>query len=579
MAKVMVGQGVDFLAVSFVRAAADLRKVREAIAPRTVRLVAKIETLGAVDALDRDHRRGRRDHGRPRRPRHRVPAGGRAPPAEADHPPLRRGRRAGDHRHADDGEHDHRPVADAGRGQRRGQRGVRRHRRADAQRRDRDRRRPRRRGRRRWSGWPSGPRSRRATPSGASGSGGRSARSGPTARTGSRWRSPTPPGWPRWTAAPRPSCAAPARGAPPRRWPASDRRRSCSGCRPTRPPCGRWRCRGASPRCRSDTYTSTDELVWFAVETGRARRPRPRRRASCSSSPVRPTGRAGRAPTCCASCRLVSERSLGSVTPRHLHGLFVEEDGDEEAPVVAVVHGSMDRAAGMIRVARRLTRALPGAALRPARLRPLGARGTVRHGRPGRGSPRRARVDGGPCSSGTATAATSCWPPRRATPTWSRPRRSTRRRCRGRRGGRRRRPGRAPSTNRARTAEAGERFMRRMIGDQRWDELPERVRRQRRAEGAALVGELGDLRVNPPWHPDDLRLPVVFGYGTRGAATTNGRWPTAAEMVARRAARRARRLRPRRAAAARRSARRRARRAGAHRRRATVGGDHRRRWA
>src|SRR4051794_40831790 len=51
MAEVMVGQGVDFLAVSFVRAADDLRKVRAAIAPSTVRLVAKIETLGAVDSL------------------------------------------------------------------------------------------------------------------------------------------------------------------------------------------------------------------------------------------------------------------------------------------------------------------------------------------------------------------------------------------------------------------------------------------------------------------------------------------------------------------------------------------------
>ncbi len=51
MAKVMVGHGVDFLAVSFVRAAADLRKVRAAVSPATVRLVAKIETMQAVDAL------------------------------------------------------------------------------------------------------------------------------------------------------------------------------------------------------------------------------------------------------------------------------------------------------------------------------------------------------------------------------------------------------------------------------------------------------------------------------------------------------------------------------------------------
>ena len=130
---------------------------------------------------DGDRPGGRRDDGRPRRPRHRVPAGGRAPPAEADHPPLRRGRRPGDHRDADDGEHDHRPVADARRGERRRQRRVRRHRRADAQRRDGHRRRPGRRRRRRWSPSPTGPRRRPATASGAAGSDGAARTSGPTA--------------------------------------------------------------------------------------------------------------------------------------------------------------------------------------------------------------------------------------------------------------------------------------------------------------------------------------------------------------------------------------------------------------
>ncbi len=52
MAKVMVAHHVDFLAVSFVRRAADLRRVRDAVAPATTRLVAKIETLQAVEALD-----------------------------------------------------------------------------------------------------------------------------------------------------------------------------------------------------------------------------------------------------------------------------------------------------------------------------------------------------------------------------------------------------------------------------------------------------------------------------------------------------------------------------------------------
>lgn len=52
MAAVMVEHEVDFLAVSFVRSASDLRRVRAAVAPATTRLVAKVETLQAVAALD-----------------------------------------------------------------------------------------------------------------------------------------------------------------------------------------------------------------------------------------------------------------------------------------------------------------------------------------------------------------------------------------------------------------------------------------------------------------------------------------------------------------------------------------------
>lgn len=51
MARRMAEAGADFLAVSFVRTAADLRRVREAVAPRQVRLVAKIETMHAVADL------------------------------------------------------------------------------------------------------------------------------------------------------------------------------------------------------------------------------------------------------------------------------------------------------------------------------------------------------------------------------------------------------------------------------------------------------------------------------------------------------------------------------------------------
>jgi pimeloyl-ACP methyl ester carboxylesterase len=65
--------------------------------------------------------------------------------------------------------------------------------------------------------------------------------------------------------------------------------------------------------------------------------------------------------------------------------------------------------------------------------------------------------------------------------------------------------------------DAAERFMRRMIGDERWEALPERTRSTRRREGAALVGELTDLRDHAPWTPEGIRVPVLAGIGT-GAA-------------------------------------------------------------
>ncbi len=52
LGKAMAEAGADFLAVSFVRAAHDLRVVREAILPHATRLVAKIETMPAVVALE-----------------------------------------------------------------------------------------------------------------------------------------------------------------------------------------------------------------------------------------------------------------------------------------------------------------------------------------------------------------------------------------------------------------------------------------------------------------------------------------------------------------------------------------------
>lgn len=62
-------------------------------------------------------------------------------------------------------------------------------------------------------------------------------------------------------------------------------------------------------------------------------------------------------------------------------------------------------------------------------------------------------------------------------------------------------------------ADAAERFMRRMVGDERWESLPEKVRVHRRAEGEAFVAELTDLAANPPWSAEEIDVSVVAMYG------------------------------------------------------------------
>ena len=64
--------------------------------------------------------------------------------------------------------------------------------------------------------------------------------------------------------------------------------------------------------------------------------------------------------------------------------------------------------------------------------------------------------------------------------------------------------------------EAAERFMRRLIGDDRWDRLPASTRRARRGEGPAMIGELADLRAGAPWHADRIQVPVLVMRGEHG---------------------------------------------------------------
>jgi pimeloyl-ACP methyl ester carboxylesterase len=64
--------------------------------------------------------------------------------------------------------------------------------------------------------------------------------------------------------------------------------------------------------------------------------------------------------------------------------------------------------------------------------------------------------------------------------------------------------------------EAAERFMRRLIGDDRWERLPPSTRRSRRREGAAMVGELLDLRARAPWTASAITVPVLAVHGELG---------------------------------------------------------------
>jgi pimeloyl-ACP methyl ester carboxylesterase len=57
--------------------------------------------------------------------------------------------------------------------------------------------------------------------------------------------------------------------------------------------------------------------------------------------------------------------------------------------------------------------------------------------------------------------------------------------------------------------DAAEAFMRRLMGDDSWERLSVSKRETRRAEGAAMVGELADLRRHEPWSTNRIDVPVL----------------------------------------------------------------------
>jgi len=74
--------------------------------------------------------------------------------------------------------------------------------------------------------------------------------------------------------------------------------------------------------------------------------------------------------------------------------------------------------------------------------------------------------------------------------------------------------------------DAAENFMIRLIGQKRWNALPERTRQERRQEGPALVGELTALRQVAPWSPAEILCPVLCGFGSKGMShhAEGARW-------------------------------------------------------
>lgn len=62
--------------------------------------------------------------------------------------------------------------------------------------------------------------------------------------------------------------------------------------------------------------------------------------------------------------------------------------------------------------------------------------------------------------------------------------------------------------------EAAEKFMIRLVGQKIWDALPEKTKNERRREGPALTGELGSLREGIPWDISRVQQSAICGYGS-----------------------------------------------------------------
>jgi len=82
--------------------------------------------------------------------------------------------------------------------------------------------------------------------------------------------------------------------------------------------------------------------------------------------------------------------------------------------------------------------------------------------------------------------------------------------------------------------DAAERFLRRMIGDDKWESLPARTRDERRAEGEALLTELASAHDDgAPYDVRKVTVPVISARGTTSDAhLRHGADVLAAELAA-----------------------------------------------
>lgn len=69
----------------------------------------------------------------------------------------------------------------------------------------------------------------------------------------------------------------------------------------------------------------------------------------------------------------------------------------------------------------------------------------------------------------------------------------------------------------SRADEAAENFMIRLIGHRRWEALPDKTKADRRKEGPTLTAELSSLREGPPWDPTKIQCQVLAGVGTKAS--------------------------------------------------------------